>query len=1108
MLKKRSYTLIAKILGLCCLLSIVSCNKHCQPKHKQEKSEASFLLKKVKKNLMWDDKNIHFMVVRNPKSDTNEIPNEKLILRLTRKEGKLASIPKASQHNDGIFDFSIHEEDLDKEWELPIAIDEKKEKKVVFELELIYEGNYIGKSKTVTWQNKHIKLSIDKLSKKLVGNNKALKFTIKDHGSDSLDEGGIVLRFTRKSGQKASIKGTMSLPIHEIVTDNQQSQTGVFELPIKNEQLNQPLDGLTLDIEEGEREVIFELQLAYQGYNIGKPAIIKWQAEKVNLSLHKVSKELRGDNKEIIFSIKKGIFQKPLTKPLFLRITRVLDTNATIIGAPQKGKANAYELPIPIDKIDEGPFEGLKIDVAKEDTIAKFKLQLVYDQMDVGDAKEVTWRLADVKLELKDVKKKLVGDEDQQLQFVIKDQGKDRPYPNKTKLRLIRLVNTNATIENAELISPGIYEIAIPDHKIDAIIDNLKINTAKGDTVAKFNLQIFYDGLEMGKPCMVTWEAKKIKLALKHVSNHLVGDHKDIKFTVVKKGHFDPDTDKPILLRLTRQEGYNATINGGTIRNNEDGVFELPIAHDEIGSAIEKLTIEPRQGELKAEFLLQLVYDGMNIGKTIKLVWEAEHVNLSIDQLTDALRGDNKKISFVVKNHHQKQPEKNVLFLRITRKQGYGALINGALDKHDGLFELPIDTNLIGSTIDNISIQPIEGEMKAVFKLQLVYDGKNIGHEKKVVWVEKDVQPVIQELTKKLQGDNKTINFKIQNKGKDAPEEGKLFIRFKRQSGYKAKIIRNGSMDIQETGVGFYEFPLSSNVIGSTLTEFTIIPREGETAAAFTVQMVYDGKEIGKPAKFTWKQKSIGLSLKNVKQHLRGHEENGTTLSFMIARKSFDDKPENKLEENKLMVRLTKRKGNASISAKNKAVDTITSFSEIYEFPISSTQINSEIKNLCIVPEPEETEAIFDLELVYDSKKIGKSIQIQWKSEDIRPELFNVKHHIEQKLDEKPIIEFAVKNKGKDQMEEGKLFLRLKRKKGFKTGILANGQALQENHGMFEYQLDVKKLNVIIHDLQIDAYLSDQEIEFEVQLVYNAIPIGKAENIVCRYVNTSENQEK
>lgn len=1107
---------VIRLISLCTLITIASCQKECKPR--PSSGTAPFLLKKISNHLTGQNRYIVFKVVRNKKSgDPIPVTDSSLTLRLTRKEGHTAKIKQnetldssLKELEDGLFEYPIKEEEIGQLVKdvLYIEID-KGEQKAAFEAELVYNGMFLGTPKKIEFDNKDVRLTLSKLTTKLANDKKDFSFIVKSKGKDLPEEGKLSVLFSRKEGHQASIiSNNDQLDLTKVEGDQ---DTGIFELKLTNAQLGQPITGLSLNLVEGETKAVFDVQLAYNGVRIGSPNKIIWVAKPVKLSIKKVTRDLRGQEKKIKFSIGlKGQQPEELKSNLVLRITRVLDINAKISDeASPSGEASTYEFKIDNSLIGTKELvEGPSIEVQEGDKVAKFKLQLVYNNMDVGKPQFITWRDADIRLEITKLTKKLIGEgEAKRIEFIVVNKGKDLPEKDKITVRVMRLADTNASIDGATEVGSGIYEFKINKDNLGVLLNDLSVVTKEGDKFAKFNLQLFYDGMEIGKPKTVTWKPRDVKLKLVNVTTKLIGqENTDIAFTIQQKDKHEIDASKKLIARLTRKEGHEANILGATT-DKGDGLFELELQTTDIGNRIEGLKIEPREGETRAEFSLQIVYNGIENGKPKTIVWEVENPKLMLTDVTQQLRGDTKEIGFTIINKAKEKPEVDDLFLRITRQAGYEAIIEGSNveDKGDGLFHYKIDINDIGRPFKDLTIQPRQGEMKSVFKLQLVYKGLDIGPAKKVVWLEKDIRLDITKLTKKLQGTNKNIKFIITNKGKDIPEADKLVIRFTRAKGHQAKITTGDLTDGEETGTGFYEFPIGSERLGNEIADFNIIPREGEREAKFAVQLVYDGKELGKPKTITWIDKVIGVSITDLTTALRGHEKEDTKIAFTIHRNSKDDKPENVLEDSKLAIRFIRQTGAAKIvrsedSAFGSKGGEITQ--SIFEFPISTTQIGNPIREFMIVPQENEKASVFKIELVYDGKKVGKSKKIKWTTEDIRPILRLIKNRLAGDEEQNRTISFMVKNTGKDRLKETDVLVaKFKRKAGLNSiietgsrGVTGNASFKQTNE-YFEYTLDNNRINVPISDLIITGAAAEDVSEFKVQLFLNGFPVDKPKSI-------------
>ena len=1086
------------IITLIIILFIASCQKECKPRHNT--NHQPYTLTELSTHLTAENKKINFKIKSNIDSVTNTLSNNNLVLRITRKKGKSAIIEGARQIQEGLFELPIKDSTLNKlNKDLSIQV-KNNEKQAIFEFELVYNGVYLGNAQQVIWNNKHIQLSIKKLTTKLKGTNKKLNFAIHNKSKHVPEEGYIIVRFTRKAGYKAAITGPGIVNISEA----HNKDSGIYELPILNGHLERKISDLSLGIEEGETSAVFEMQLVYKGTLIGKFKTITWEATKIDLSLKKVSHELRGEEKRILFSIEPKIKKgEVLTGNVCVRVTKILNTNAVIIGAAPIGQTSAFELPIRIEQIGlEKTINTLSIQVAEGDTHAQFKLQLVYNNIDIGEAKIVTWRATDIKLKLANVSKKLIGEgQGKILKFTIKNTGKHLPKKNKTILRINRVKNTHTKITPAIENGVGSFEIPVEY----GATKQHTILTQEGDKTAEFILQLFYDGMEMGKSQKVIWHSNEPNLELKKVADKLIGEQNtQIGFTITNKNGVSPDPSKKLVLKLRRKNGYNATITGAKDIGN--GEFNLEIDHRSIGTPIKKLQITHKPGEIKAAFMLQLVYDGIEMGKPVKVTWKAEEVQLEIASLTDKMRGNDKNIKFRVTNKRKNTPEVNELYINLTRIEGYNATINNAKDKGNGLFEFKIDTRYIGKEINDLVIEPRKGETKAKFSLQLVYKGINIGNPKQISWREEDVKLHINHLTNKLAGDNKEINFTINSTGKDRPDDKKLFIRFTCKKGYEAAIdiIKISPQTITSLGNGFFEFPLNGTEIDNPIKDFKVVTREGVKDAKFEVQLIYDGKEITKPQEINWQEKIVGIYLEDITNVLQGDGEKNTTIKFKIKRKIIPSQTTDyhALEPHKLAVRFIRANGSAIIKKKNSHFDnnTITSAKQagIFEFPIEHTQIGNVLADFIIVPVDNEETAEFKLELVYDEKKIDTK-DIKWTKAEVNPILKLKNSRLEGVEEHNRIIEFEIQKKEKDSLESEKLVLRIKRKADNKSILTyKEEQVSMKEDGLWELKLDKTELNISIRDLKIVPDKTRKECQFELQLIYDNLPLGKKQTVTWK----------
>jgi hypothetical protein len=288
------------------------------------------------------------------------------------------------------------------------------------------------------------------------------------------------------------------------------------------------------------------------------------------------------------------------------------------------------------------------------------------------------------------------------------------------------------------------------------------------------------------------------------------------------------------------------------------------------------------------------------------------------------------------------------------------------------------------------------------------------------------------------------------------------------------------------------------------------------------MQLVYNTIEIGKPKTITWVQKAIALYITELSDQLRGYEEEGTSISFKIGRDAKHDQEKNRLEEGKLSVRFTRKKGRSSIKTKgNSTVVQINQKSGIFEYNIDSTQRGNLIKDFFIELAELEKAAEFKIELVYDGKKIGGKQTIQWTRKDIKLDLMLTKSQIGGDLKQEyqksdNILGFTIKSKGKDQPEQGNLILRIKRNQGMnvdiepvdQSGIVAGRFRSNSKEGYFDYELDVKKLGVPVNDLMVPVLTGARKASFTLQLIYEDVAISKPKSVVWENMILTREEEK
>eukprot|EP01132_Coremiostelium_polycephalum_P000711 gene711-882_t len=1134
-------------LTLCCLLVTTSCWKQwgTPPSYASKKH---FELKLATERLEDTQKNISFKVVQRSDSHTPGMP----VLRLVRKEGKNVFIADKKgrtlkEIEPGIFEYPIQNVAVDIQ-DLCLKMDDEEVSKAVFELELVYDGMYQEGKKSLVWKRKQVKLSLNELPSKLYNVDKQLPFKIKYKGKEPLDYTRLVLVFARKEG-KANIQ-----TIGNQASFKANQKSGIFELALDPKDLGHINRDLSLDIALGETKATFQVYIAYKGTQVGEAKRLCWQSKQVSYALKEVTHELRGKNKDIAFAVSlKGQDFATLKDALVLRITKKLNSNARIVGAlegitPSVNTTNGvFEFSISKSMLEKyfvdkgkGLLRGLSIAVDQGDTKAQFELQLVYDKMAVGKPQLITWRDADVQLELVNTPKKIRGENLQPIQIGVQQKGEGDLEENQTRLRLKRLPsNTNAQIilsgtdlknsTNPSLeVGPGIFEVPISNSEIAAkVIDKLCIQTNEGDKEAKFELQLVYKGMEIGKPVTLTWQPKDVKLKITGLvkGKRLVGQqNKSIDLRIENKGKDKPDPNKSLVLRMTRKKGKEAkivgTVHGKEVKTKgkEGSSFELTLDPTHIGQMLHGLQVEVREGETKAAFELQLFYDGVAMGTAKTFTWEAEQVQLVIEKLTKNLRGDQRTIQLKINNKNIKQPlEKDVLLLRLTRKKGYQSVIahvKGSLgtfvDQGNGLYELSLNKSDIGRDIAALQVIPRVGELQAEFTAQLVYDGMEVGEAQMITWLQKDIQLSL--VNGKVENEGR-IKFTIQQQGKDAPENNKLAIRFKRVKGHMAAIGRRSTNEnmqahgnlalAQETGEGFFEFPLDSKEIGKEIADFVVIPRKGERKAEFIIQLVHDQVEIGKAVSIVWEAPALVLSLDNLSTALYGDSEQGTAIGFKIRQEKAT------LEDGKLSVRFTRTKGFAAIEAKPHAgMTTLRNdlLAGVFEFGIPVTQVDQWIQPLKVVPkEREERSSIFTTELIYDGNKIGKSQDMRWMPQDIRLELSvanrvlggDVKREVQ---GEDHIIKFKVNNKGKDLSKSEKLFLRLERINGRRVEVKLTNTATHQlknnsEEGYFTYEIDTQKLGIETNHLAVDEVTGEASADFRLYLMYDQVKVSNEVNI-------------
>jgi hypothetical protein len=440
-------------------------------------------------------------------------------------------------------------------------------------------------------------------------------------------------------------------------------------------------------------------------------------------------------------------------------------------------------------------------------------------------------------------------------QFTIKNGGIALVNSNDIQVKLTNIQGiafslgskTGSTIECSltELLGGTAVDIG-PNKTTGDII--LKLGAATPETISNITLQLFNKGEAIAIATKhVTWTAK-IKLSLTVTSPVALKGraNNQIVLQVTNNGQEDIALGQ-LKLKIIRSEGIQAQLTGATGKD-----YKLDLPKLDKGSKLDKtLTIDPKT-DTKAEFKFQLEYDGKPIGSENKVTWQ-EDTDLELTLKKDSAK---KKITYTVVNKGSEGTAQEVKLWYKNSDAVNKAMLEGKKEA-----QLPLGKIGPGATVTADLAVDLDSEPQADFEFEVRYAG---AFQAKKITIQGDKAVVLvfyDETELKLKGrTNNQIKFRIENnKGKS--EKNKLKLQATRTKGKAAVIPR-----AKKVGEGIYEVELFGIELnpGDWSQEQTLEIDPGkDVEAAFSLQLIYDGDEVGNTKQVSW-QEDVQLVLQQL----------------------------------------------------------------------------------------------------------------------------------------------------------------------------------------------------------------------------------------------------
>jgi hypothetical protein len=267
----------------------------------------------------------------------------------------------------------------------------------------------------------------------------------------------------------------------------------------------------------------------------------------------------------------------------------------------------------------------------------------------------------------------------------------------------------------------------------------------------------------------------------------------------------------------------------------------------------------------------------------------------------DRLIGDQKVVELTVETQDKKIILLNDFRIKVTLEEENGTDSKVLYQDKDNIKHEKTDIDEVATHFT--SKQQLNADEKS-FKLPFTLEpGKDVTkltasftifnikenrvvNTKSVTWYQadkgKDIQLSLEELSKQLEGDNKTISFKIRNGGLSETEENKLSLQLTRVLGSYAAPIGN-DWSVIDPAKGIYTYPLKNLKIGGKQADERqiIINTKQDKKVIFSIQLLYDNIPQGEAQEVIWKAYNwpLDIVISDNKTQIEGTEEITLTIT-------------------------------------------------------------------------------------------------------------------------------------------------------------------------------------------------------------------------------------
>jgi hypothetical protein len=332
--------------------------------------------------------------------------------------------------------------------------------------------------------------------------------------------------------------------------------------------------------------------------------------------------------------------------------------------------------------------------------------------------------------------------------LTLQNDGQDLAIKDKIKVKIKKKTGPKVTINNKLMA----VEDSIDVEAIAAVAGGKTIEAVKltldphNETEAQFELELYYGGQPTGSTKRIIWE--KAEVQLNFVDSSLVelkGSNLTISYAIKNSGTAKANPNK-IALQITKLAGSKkVTIGGVQLAVGNEKTIKLPTTEVGLdpGATLKALSLSvvAKDGNRTTEFMLQLVYDGMQIGDPKKIIWVPDVTLDFVDssELNLAGKDTEMKVLYKIINTGHNIACKAGLQIQVTNNSKHRIEFGGTIVKvGQAVF---IAGNTIGGqklernqsrevTINLNALKNSEVELE----LRLAYDQVLMGASKKIVW--------------------------------------------------------------------------------------------------------------------------------------------------------------------------------------------------------------------------------------------------------------------------------------------------------------------------------------------------------------------------------------